>query len=85
MAITEYSHVNKLPAVKGKNYLFRLTDGQNDKPYEISAQDPQMLEDWVEMLNVVSDRTTCSLCLSVFIVISVYRCTCIVVFGTGYK
>ena len=83
MAITEYSHVNKLPAVKGKNYLFRLTDGQNDKPYEISAQDPQMLEDWMEMLNVVSDRTICSLCISVFIMIGVYRC--IVVVGTGYQ
>ena len=60
MAITENSHVNKLPAVKGRNYLFRVTDGVNEKPYEISAQDPQMLEDWMEMLNVVSDtwRTT---------------------------
>ena len=58
MAITENSHVNKLPAVKGKNYLFRVTDGATEKPYEISAQDPQMLEDWVEMLKVVSSSNT---------------------------
>ena len=50
--------MNKLPAVKGKNYLFRVTDGNNEKPYEISAPDPQVLEDWVEMLNVVSSGIT---------------------------
>ena len=46
--------VNPLPPIKGRNYLFRVTDGISNRPYDISASDPQMLQDWVDMLQVVS-------------------------------
>ena len=51
--INKNSKVEKIPPMKDYKFLFRITDGKTGRPYDICARDPQMLQDWVDMLQVV--------------------------------
>lgn len=57
MTINSNTKVTHLPSIKGRNYLFRVTDGTSNRAYDISASDPQMLKDWIEAIQVVSKHS----------------------------
>ena len=45
--------MDKLNPTKDHPYLFRVTDGKSNVPYDLSAHDPQIMCDWLETLQVV--------------------------------
>ena len=52
--------MDQLPGIKGRSYLFRVTDGTTGTPYDISTSDSQLLKEWIDMLQVVSYKETAS-------------------------
>ena len=60
------ARVDQLPGIKGRSYLFRVTDGTSGTPYDISTNDSQLLKEWIDMLQVVSKCITLCLVLSTY-------------------
>ncbi len=58
VVINRNTKVDKLNPTKDHPYLFRITDGKSNVPYELSAHDPQIMCDWLETLQVVCASLT---------------------------
>ena len=56
------ARVDQLPGVKGRSFLFRVTDGTNGIPYDIATHDSQSLKEWIDMLHVVCNFM-CIVCM----------------------
>lgn len=56
IVINQNSRIDHLPGMRGRSYLFRVTDGSSGRIYDISAPDPQALQNWTEILTTVRHK-----------------------------
>ena len=66
--IGKNSRVEKLNPTKDHPYLFRVTDGKTGTPYDLSAHDPQIMCNWMEILQTVCVCTCAIDCSSISMV-----------------
>ena len=62
IAITAGTQMQIQPDTKNYQNRFKVVDGMNGTPYEISAPDPQTLQQWKDAIQLVCDVASYSVC-----------------------